>query len=489
MAKSCTITIRGSKAVMSGDFPVSFVRTTTSHPVKGAHFSGAYKSGRWDGRKHLFNLKTSSMPAGLVPCVVDALRKKDPKMRVMVDDRREDNAPSTALQGIGVLGKLKDKFGKGPFDYQMLSAEEALKAKRGILKLATNSGKSVIAGALTHHLGVPTLFVVPGQDLLYQTINSFSDFLGIPKEDIGIIGDSQFRVGDWLTVSTDKSLSLKLADGSLDEYKDKWQLLFVDECHTAGAEMLYEALDQLNAYYRFGLSGTPLDRSDGGSLRLIAQTGEIIYEVRNKLLVDRGISVQPVVQLIRVAEPLIPAKRDKVKLKYAEVEDLGVINNDNLNNRIIDAAIKFIDEGKQCVLLINKLLHGDNLLAKLQERGYCAGAFTHGKLKADERKEALDKFVDGEYKYLIASKILDQGIDIDCIDVMFFCGGGKATIPTLQRSGRGLRTGRGRTEVIIVDMINLCHKFLTDHSNQRLQTYKDEECFLISMLEECPNPI
>jgi superfamily II DNA or RNA helicase len=424
------------------------------------------------------------MPAGLVTHVVRELKARDPKMRVMVEDSREDSVPAAASRGLDVNGELQGKFGKDKYDYQMSAAEAALEHKRGILKIATNGGKTVIAAAIINHLAMPTLFVVPGQELLHQTKRELQKFLAISPEDIGVIGDGQFSVGDWLTIAVDKSLHNRLKDGSLDEYKDRWQLVFVDECHTAGAETLYTALSQLPAYYRFGLSGTPLDRSDGGSLRLIAQTGEVIYEVKNKLLVERGISVQPLVKLIRVEEPVIPKTRNRVKLKYAEVEDEGIINNVHLNSRLVDAAIKYIDEGKQCIILINKLEQGSNILDMMYSRGCESGVFTHGSLKAEERQEALSKFVSGEHRFLVGSRILDQGIDVDCIDVLIFAGGGKAVIPTLQRAGRGLRSGRGRKEVIIVDVVNLCHKFLASHSQTRIKTYKKEDCFLISMYDE-----
>jgi superfamily II DNA or RNA helicase len=429
------------------------------------------------------------MPAGLVTHVVRELKKLDPKMRISVVDSREDSIPAIGSRGLDVCGKLQGKFGTGIYDYQMSAAEKALEAKRAILKIATNGGKTAIAAAIINHLSIPTLFVVPGVELLGQTLKSFEDMLGIPAEEIGTIGDSSFSVGEWVTIAIADSLANRLEDGSLDEHKNRWQMLFVDECHTAGAETLYAALSALPAYFRFGLSGTPLDRSDGGTLRLIAQTGEVVYEVRNKLLVERGISVQPLVHLMKVDQPIIPKTRNKVKVKYAEVEDEGYVNNEHLNSRIAEAAIKFINDEKQCIILINKLQQGENILKLLQDRGCADGFFTHGQVKpASLRKEALEKFVSGEYRYLIGSKILDQGIDMDCIDVMFFAGGGKATIPTLQRSGRGLRSGRGRTEVILVDVVNLCHKFLTDHSAKRLQTYKDEECFKISILDESPNP-
>lgn len=486
MAKTCTITIEGTTATITGDYPVAYVRSITSFPVQGAHFSQAYRRGRWDGRKHLFTLRGATMPAGLAPYVAKKLKEKDPKQRVMVEDKR--TAPSAGAHGLDLCGELKGKFGKGVYDYQLLAAEAVLEKKRCILKIATNGGKTAIASALINHLTLPTLFVVPGVELLHQTHKTLQETLGLAADDIGMIGDKLFEIGDWVTVATMDSLSIRLGDGSLDEYKDRWELVFIDECHTAGAETLYEALGQLPAYYTVGMSGTPMDRSDGGTLRLIARTGEVAYEVRNKLLVERGISVQPLVKLIRVDEPSIPLKRNKIKVKWAEVEDEGVVENVHLNSVIADAVVNYVEKGKQVIILINKIQHGHNLLQMLQDRDCEEGFFTHGTVKPKLRKEALTKFVSGEFRYLIGSNILDTGIDMDCIDVMFFAGGGKATIPTLQRSGRGLRSGKGRTEVILVDVVNFCHKFLTEHSQKRIQTYKDEECFHISMLNEEADP-
>ena len=64
MQLNCTITVSGNRAYLEGYYPLDLVRKTTSFPVQGAHFSKAFKKGRWDGRKHLFDLKMQSMPAG-----------------------------------------------------------------------------------------------------------------------------------------------------------------------------------------------------------------------------------------------------------------------------------------------------------------------------------------------------------------------------------------------------------------------------------------
>ena len=131
-----------------------------------------------------------------------------------------------------------------------------MKYKRGILKWATNGGKSACAAAVTKYLAVPTIFIVPGKDLLHQIRETFSKYLGISIEEIGIIGDDEFTIGSWITVATMQSLFSRIKkDPGLAK---KWDLMWVDECHVAGAETLYYALDKLDCFYRFGLSGTPL---------------------------------------------------------------------------------------------------------------------------------------------------------------------------------------------------------------------------------------
>lgn len=487
----CTIEIKGNRAYLKGTFPTSHIRELTSYPVQGANFSLAYKRGKWDGRKHLFNLRDNSMPAGLVSIVRNSLENEFNAKVTLIDNRLDIN---TANAGIGVKGKLEDKFGKGIFDYQLLSAESAVAAKRGILKLATNAGKTVIAGAIINHLQIPTLFIVPGVELLYQAQEALSEFTGQIPEEVGLIGDGHFSIGSWVTVAIVDTLVSRLADKEQAKrlMEANWQLLFLDECHVAGSDTTFAALDAIPAYYRFGLSGTPLDRSDGATLRLIAQTGEIIYEVKNKLLVERGISVQPVVKLMTINEPKIPKTRNKLKVTYAEAYDEAYVNNLYLNQKVVETLIPYLDEGKSVIIMIDRIEHGENIKNIIDNTLYerwekLQGVhhnikFIHGSQSSDERKEALTAFKNGEINCLITTSILNQGVDIDCIDLLCFAGGGKAVIPTLQRVGRGLRSGRGREKLIIIDIINNCHQFFSKHANIRLDTYKSEECFQIEQI-------
>lgn len=450
------------------------VQDATSYYVQGYRFSEAYKKRRWDGKKHLFNLKTKSMPAGLATAVTAAIREDDPGARVTINDCREQHAPVIGNHGFELDGV---RF-EGRYDFQLEAAKIAVAKKRGILKIATNGGKTEIACAITKHLAVPTVFLVPGLELLYQARDRFVKRLGLSVDEIGIIGDSEARTGLWITVATVQSLSTRLQnDPHILESARRWQLVFSDECHTTGSsETGYEVMDQIPAYYRFGLSGTPLDRSDGADLRLIAQTGEIIYEVPNKLLVERGISVQPYVEMVRIDQPQLPKS-----LPWSAANKQGVIENVVLNTKVVEKAREYANDGCQVLVMVDLIKHGTTISKLLQrEAPELVHQFINGKEDTETRQEALRRFAAGEINVLLATSILDQGVDTPAIDVLIFAGGGKAKIRTLQRAGRGLRRGKNKDKLVIVDFANFTHKYLTKHSLQRLKTYKSEDCFLIS---------
>lgn len=462
-ATDCTIRIRGNIALVDGEFPLSVVRKATSHYVQGFQFSEAFRKKKWDGRRHFFNLQTKTMPAGLTSLVVEALRKNDPRSHIQILDERQQ--PEIAEAGFALHGI---EFGAGKYDYQLAAANALVRWQRGVLKVATNGGKTEIAAAVIKHLGRPTIFLVESLELLYQTRKRFATRLGVDAGSIGVIGDGEFTVGKWITVATPRTMYNRLRNVE----PKAWDVVIADECHHAAAKQFYEVLAQFPAFYRFGLSGTPLDRSDGHDLRLIAQTGPVLYEVSNKVLVDRGISVPPHVDMVKITQPELPANG----LNYAQVEKHGVLENPTLNQTAANRAVDHVNEGLQVLILVEKIKQG-KLLQKLVREDGVEAAFISGKETTEKRDAVLRRFAEGELRCVVATTILDEGVDVPSIDVLILAAGGKAKIRLLQRVGRGLRQRDGKARLQIVDFANFTHKWLLKHSLMRLRTYREEGCF------------
>jgi superfamily II DNA or RNA helicase len=211
---------------------------------------------------------------------------------------------------------------------------------------------------------------------------------------------------------------------------------------------------------------------------LLAQTGPILYNVSNKLLVDRGISVPPEVHIIKIDKPQLPAEG----LTWAKVQSVGVVKNTVLNNAAAEKAVSFAESGEQILVLVEQIVHGEILRDLILSRTTKKVVYLTGKEDGETREKVFEQHRLGAVQILIATTILDEGVDIPSIDVLILAAGGKAKIRLLQRVGRGLRNAKGKTRLVVIDFANFCHPWLIKHSLQRLRTYRAEECFDIHMM-------
>lgn len=464
-----TITIDGAVAQITGDYPIGIVREVTSYYKQGYQFTPRYRSGHWDGKVHLLSRLRKTFPAGLVEDVRSALIENGTK--VMVDDHRSCPPIPPIDKFINLQGVSFDY----PYDYQPDCMEQMILKKRGVIAVATNGGKSEIACLVIACLRLPTLFLVPGKDLLYQTRKRFAERLDMHEIDIGIIGDGHWNPKQWITVATIDTLSNRLKKDYCREFLQSVDIMFADECHHVGSDSAYKVLSNCSAYFRYGMSGTPLKRSDGADLRLIAATGPVIYEIRNKELIERGVSSEVEIHFHKIKKPTL----DK-KMPYQDVREEGIVENLARNRKICSVASDFASQDKRVLILVRELAHGHELDKRLwtnKQIDFTPHQFINGKEEMEVRLSALRDFERGDLKILIATSILDEGVDIPNIDVLIFAGGGKSSIKTMQRVGRGIRRGDGNKRLIVVDFADFQHRYLLDHSFQRFNDYKAEDCF------------
>lgn len=466
---NCTITVEGADAKIDGTFPLETVVDATSYFQPGYQYTSRYRCHRWDGRIKLFKKVSRTFPAGLIDDVVQALRKQH--VRVMVDDQR--HCPGSVVLGSDSMTLKGVKF-DFPYDYQPECAESMVKGQRGIVAVATNGGKTVIAALATKMLRLPTLFMVPGKDLLYQTHRVFEKTLQMP---VGLVGDAHWSPGQFITVATVGTLYSRLAKPDCRDFLNSVQVIFADECHHVGSDSWYQVMRACPAYYRFGLSGTPLKRSDGGDLKLVGATGPVLYEVKNKTLIERGISVGATILFLKITKPPIPKSTH-----YDEVYRLGIVENPYRNQELCRHVAEFVGDGLSVLMLVREIAHGDILDKKLwsyPKNSFIPHQFINGTEPSDVRRKALDEFRSGTIKVLIATSILDEGVDIPNIDVLVPAGGGKSSIKTLQQLGRGLRKGGNVDQLFVLETADFQHQYLLKHSLQRLEDYQAEDCFTI----------
>jgi superfamily II DNA or RNA helicase len=88
----------------------------------------------------------------------------------------------------------------------------------------------------------------------------------------------------------------------------------------------------------------------------------------------------------------------------------------------------------------------------------------------------LEAFSKGQLDILIASTIIDEGVDMKSIGCMILAAGGKSLRQQLQRIGRGLRlNGIDGNSVMVFDFFDATNKYLLEHSKQRIKIFKEEK--------------
>lgn len=465
---NCTINIFGPYSTVTGDVPISEVAYETSYFEEGAKFVKAYKMGTWDGRKHLFNKRSGAFPTGLLSTVKRVCEESGAAVEI-VDHRMapRPNKDGFELHGVSMTGK---------YDYQMDACKAAVEKKQGIIKIGTGGGKGNLAVAITKYLGLPTLMIVPTRELMHQMRERFFALLDTKDRDIiGVIGDGLWEPGSFVTIAIIDTLESRLNDEECLNFLSDIDVLIMDEAHRCGSETYFKVVMTCPAYYRIAMSATPLDRTDGANLRILAAAGDVLIDIPNKILVERGVIARADIIWEKITEPVLAKKQN-----YVSVYKQGIVTNKHLVDKIAEWVKVFREANLSVLIMVEEISHGKAIDDALWTDYFVPHQFIHGNESSEVRDKAIKDFSSRSLPVLITSRILDEGVDTSAIDCLILGGSRKSQIKTMQRLGRGVRG----SNLIVLEFANYCHKFLTKHSLDRLTSYKAEECFPIHQYKE-----
>jgi superfamily II DNA or RNA helicase len=142
--------------------------------------------------------------------------------------------------------------------------------KKGVLKVVTGAGKTVLALAIAEKLqqveahNLRVVIVVPTLVLLAQWKHEILSRSNLPSEAIGSLGggsDDTFNPDTRILICVLNSAARKLPDLVRNAGVGSSLLLIVDECHRAGAKEMRRIFETERAF-SLGLSATPERESD-----------------------------------------------------------------------------------------------------------------------------------------------------------------------------------------------------------------------------------
>lgn len=410
-----------------------------------------YRPSTSDGKVRLLNEFAASFPTGFFDMVAKAARAE--KFRVDVVDRRERPAERDPATNLAWLR-----------DYQRPAVDALVERGRGILAAPTGSGKTDCMVGIARALPCRWLVLAPAADLVVQAAERWekrNEADGLDFGPAGVIGAGKWALGPRFTAATFQTMhaGLKKKDPRVLAVLRHAQGIMCDESHTVAADTFQAvAYACTSAYFRFGFSGTPMDRGDSRSVLSLAALGPVVYRIKAEPLIAAGVLSRPRIRMATVTQPLA-APFDEAYMRL-------IVHSKKRNERVVDIALV---AAKPCFVFVEREEHG-RVLQKLLAAAGAKAEFVYGKKKVEERKRlARDAVARGAI--LICSRVFQQGIDVPELASIVNAAGYESTIATIQRLGRGMRVTEGKSEVEVWDFFDVGNEYLARHARTRRNTY------------------
>jgi superfamily II DNA or RNA helicase len=358
-------------------------------------------------------------------------------------------------------------------DYQEKAIAAWVRAgQRGVVVLPTGSGKTLVALkaiALAH----PAIVIVPTLDLLEQWKARVEEEFGI---EAGVYCGDDHRLGP-VTIATYDTAYIRAA-----ELGNRFKLIVFDEVHHLPSPGYSTIAEMFACPYRLGLTAT-YEREDGKEKDLPRLTGGKIFEMGVDSL--EGVHLATY-DLKRIKVQMLPEEEAAYRKDYDAyrqyLSDHNIIlrkpqdferlvmrsGRDRAAREAILArhrarTIALNSKAKLAALADVLREHNGpedkaiifteyNDLVYTISREFLVPFITYTTPK-EERQENLAKFRSGEYRAIVTSKVLDEGVDVPDANIGVILSGSGSRREFVQRLGRILRK-KGDKKAVLYEIVS-----------------------------------
>jgi superfamily II DNA or RNA helicase len=294
------------------------------------------------------------------------------------------------------------------------------------IKLATGAGKTFLFAHLPIILNVKrTLVLAHREELLLQAQKTFRS-LGI---------EAELEQGN--NVSSDSCPVVvasvqTLSNGRLSKFNsDEFDLIICDECHHCPNDSYENIIDYFDLADVVGVTATP-DRLDEKSLLSVFTDG-MVFDMSADDLIDEGYL----------------APYDLINCNVYSVEDCTQILN----------IYKKEANGLKTIIFCKDVLHSISVANTFVNAEIKATAI-YGKMKQEDRAEAIKQFASGEITVLANCLCLTEGFDEPSIQCVIIARKTESTAMVSQMIGRGLRLSDNKDRLKVIQLVKIPRPFV-----------------------------
>lgn len=278
--------------------------------------------------------------------------------------------------------------------------------------------------------------------------------------------------------------------------------VLVSNCHHLSCDS-WNKLNTLlpNVEYSLGFSALSIDKKEiyetdirnisYNSSLIVGCSGRVLMHMDPSYYIEKGIIALPVVMRVDHSVALPDNFDESV---WAKLNKLGLMSSSRTDK--VARICSIFDKYKRKVLvLISEKDYAFRLAEFLVQYGVTDFGISFGagtgyvfkglapptdeseiniEYDKEESLSVVDKLSSDEINILIATSHLDEGVDINSLDVCVLACGGKKDRRVIQRVGRVLRKSKTGKYAYVIDFNDRGSRVLSRQSGQRLTQYKKD---------------
>lgn len=319
-------------------------------------------------------------------------------------------------------------------------------------QLPTGCGKTYAFAHIIKRM-LPKRFLVLAhrQELLAQSHSTICEVCNLAPETVDIVIQSKPNpdAQGWVA-----SIQTIVRGARMEQIKP--DLIIIDEAHHSIAE----TYQKIMAYYPnvpiLGFTATPTRTGKKEKIMLANTWDELVYQLPLKQAIRQGYLAR-----INYFRCETDVSLDGVSTSHGDFNEtqLGATVNVRVRNeKIVDKYIE-LGSGKAVAFCVT-IEHADSLMATFRARGIEAymlcehtPSLTRESMLADFQAAPMDKNI-----VICNVMVLSEGWDCPNIRMIILARPTQSEIVYLQQLGRGTRKIEGKDSIIVLDVVDNCHK-------------------------------
>lgn len=293
---------------------------------------------------------------------------------------------------------------------QQIVIDTIAKKDLGVVVAPPGSGKTIIGLKIIADKKQPALIIIHRKQIADQWIERIETFLGIPKNEIGKIGQGKTKIGKQITVAMIQSLSKELEKPDGEKLLNAFGTIILDECHHIPAETFRNTISKLQTFYLYGLTATPFRKYNDSKLIFI-HLGEVISEIKSN---EKSTAKNPKI-IIRNTELDVPF--NSMTDKFETLSKI-LIHDSNRNKAILQDVNNELTTDKKVIIITERKEHIDSLYQYLKQSNEVITLSGEDSESSKNSKWKLLK--EGNYQVLITTgQFFGEGTNLQNANCLF----------------------------------------------------------------------